>query len=111
MKPTLYFFLLLFFILVKPVFSQTLTGDPMVFRAYKEIYNRQPNALEVNIKNYNGGNWYSYEELKNLYKRIPNLFIKVILNHFVCTPERSCCYRDQAKWPADSSSRSFAQWW
>lgn len=44
--------------------AQTLTGDPWIFQAYKEMYNRQPNALEINIRNYNSGSWNNYGELK-----------------------------------------------
>lgn len=46
------------------VSAQTISGDPLIFKAYKELYNRQPNALEINLKNYNAGSWNDYEELK-----------------------------------------------
>lgn len=49
----------------KPASMPTLTGDPWIFQAYKELYNRQPNAWELNIKNYNSGSWNNYQELKN----------------------------------------------
>lgn len=42
-----------------------LQGDPWIFQIYNELYNRNPNALEVNIKNYNGGSWGNYADLKN----------------------------------------------
>jgi hypothetical protein len=48
--------------------AQTLKGDPWIFDAYREIYSRQPNAFELNIKNYNNGSWNNYEELKNYIK-------------------------------------------
>ncbi len=41
-----------------------LKGDPWIFQIYKELYNRSPNALELNIKNYNGGTWTNYADLK-----------------------------------------------
>jgi hypothetical protein len=41
-----------------------LTGDAWIFQVYKELYNRQPNAWELNIKNYNNGSWNNYDELK-----------------------------------------------
>lgn len=44
--------------------TPVLNGDPWIFQSYKELYNRAPNALELNIKNYNGGTWSSYAELK-----------------------------------------------
>ena len=40
-------------------------GDPWIFQAYCELYNRTPTALEVNIGNYNQGSWNNYGELKN----------------------------------------------
>ncbi|MHB1177321.1 MAG: hypothetical protein ACYCZO_03225, partial [Daejeonella sp.] len=44
--------------------GSSLQGDPWIFQIYKELYNRNPNALEVNIKNYNGGSWSNYADLK-----------------------------------------------
>jgi len=44
--------------------SAQLKGDPWIFNAYKELYNRQPEPLELNIQNYNGGSWNNYPELK-----------------------------------------------
>lgn len=41
-----------------------LQGDPWIFRAYREVYRREPIALELNPKNYNNGSWRSYPELK-----------------------------------------------
>ncbi len=41
-----------------------LKGDPWIFQSYSELYGRSPNALELNIKNYNGGTWANYAELK-----------------------------------------------
>lgn len=46
-----------------------LKGDPWVFQAYVELYNRIPNAWEVNIQNYNNGSWGSYADLKNYIKQ------------------------------------------
>jgi hypothetical protein len=48
----------------KPATMPALTGDPWIFQVYKELYNRQPNAWELNIKNYNNGSWNNYDELK-----------------------------------------------
>lgn len=48
------------------VTAQSLTGDPWIFQAYKELYARSPNAFELNINNYNLGSWNSYPELKNI---------------------------------------------
>ncbi|HEY1199878.1 MAG TPA: hypothetical protein VGE79_02805 [Niastella sp.] len=49
----------------KPATSMpALTGDAWIFQVYKELYNRQPNAWELNIKNYNNGSWNNYDELK-----------------------------------------------
>src|ERR1035437_4349529 len=45
--------------------AQQLKGDPWIFQAYKELYNLQPNAWELNIKNYNNGSWNNYGELKS----------------------------------------------
>ncbi len=33
--------------------SAQLKGDPWIFQLYKEMYNRQPSAWELNINNYN----------------------------------------------------------
>jgi hypothetical protein len=41
-----------------------LKGDPWIFMAYVELYNRAPYAFELNIKLYNNGSWNNYEELK-----------------------------------------------
>ena len=45
-----------------------LKGDPWLFKIYREEYQRQPNAWELNIGNYNGGSWTSYASLKNYVK-------------------------------------------
>jgi hypothetical protein len=44
--------------------AQNLKGDPWIFQVYKELYNRQPQAWELNIKLYNQGSWNNYAELK-----------------------------------------------
>ncbi len=44
--------------------TPALKGDPWIFQIYKELFNRNPNALELNIKNYNGGSWTNYADLK-----------------------------------------------
>jgi hypothetical protein len=49
-----------------------LKGDPWIFRAYTELYNRNPNAWELNVQNYNNGSWGSYEELKNFIQQYQN---------------------------------------
>lgn len=41
-----------------------LKGDPWIFRAYMELYNRAPIAWELNIQNYNNGSWSNYNNLK-----------------------------------------------
>jgi hypothetical protein len=41
-----------------------LEGDPWIFRAYRELYRREPVAFELNVNNYNGGKWTSYPQLK-----------------------------------------------
>ncbi len=41
-----------------------LKGDPWIFKAYCEIYNRVPTGWELNIRNYNNGSWSNYDELK-----------------------------------------------
>ncbi|HEV7330651.1 MAG TPA: hypothetical protein VGN63_06375 [Flavisolibacter sp.] len=53
-----------------------LKGDPWIFQAYVELYNRIPNAWEVNIQNYNNGSWGSYAELKNYIKQYQNAMSK-----------------------------------
>jgi len=61
-------FALLLFILAFNFYAgaqMKLTGDPWIKQAYQELYSRQPNAWEYNIKNYNSGSWNNYSELKN----------------------------------------------
>lgn len=41
-----------------------LKGDPWIFMAYAELFDRAPRAFELNIKIYNNGSWNSYDELK-----------------------------------------------
>jgi hypothetical protein len=55
---------------IKPTTTSTnittsVTGDPWITAIYKELYSRQPNSWEYNIKNYNNGSWGSYQQLKN----------------------------------------------
>lgn len=52
--------------------AQKLTGDPWIFQMYKELYNRQPSAWELNIKNYNLGSWNNYGELKTYVQQYQN---------------------------------------
>ncbi len=52
--------------------AQQVTGDPWIFQTYKELYNRQPSAWELNIKNYNLGSWNSYDELKRYVQEYQN---------------------------------------
>ena len=54
--------------------AQSLQGDPWIFQVYKEVYNRTPNALELNIKNYNGGSWNNYQELKKYVQDFQSSF-------------------------------------
>ncbi|MEP6674697.1 MAG: hypothetical protein ABJA78_06070 [Ferruginibacter sp.] len=44
--------------------AQAPKGDPWIFQVYKELYNRQPTAWELNIHNYNDGSWSNYNDLK-----------------------------------------------
>lgn len=52
--------------------TATLKGDPWIFSAYNELYKRQPNAWELNIKNYNNGSWNSYNDLKKYIQDFQN---------------------------------------
>ena len=52
--------------------AQQLKGDPWIFKVYKELWGIQPNAWELNIKNYNGGSWNSYAELKKYVSQYQN---------------------------------------
>lgn len=47
---------------------QKMAGDPWIYQVYKELYNRQPTAWELNINNYNNGSWNNYAELKQYVK-------------------------------------------
>ncbi|WP_162427369.1 hypothetical protein [Pontibacter pudoricolor] len=47
-----------------PVKTVKLEGDPWIFKAYRELYRREPVALELNVNNYNGGTWANYAQLK-----------------------------------------------
>lgn len=61
-------FALLLFILAFNFYAgaqMKLTGDPWIFQAYNELFNRPPSAWELNINNYNGGSWNNYGELKD----------------------------------------------
>ena len=49
-----------------------LKGDPWIFRAYTELYGRNPSAWEVNIQNYNNGAWGSYDQLKSYIQQYQN---------------------------------------
>lgn len=51
-----------------PAKKAELKGDPWIFQAYKELFNRQPCAWELNVKNYNDGSWKNYAELKKYVK-------------------------------------------
>ena len=35
--------------------TQQLKGDPWIFQVYKELWGRQPNSWELNMRNYNNG--------------------------------------------------------
>lgn len=48
--------------------SAQLKGDPWIFSAYQELYQRQPNAWELNIHNYNNGSWNNYDQLRRYVK-------------------------------------------
>ncbi|TCJ12653.1 hypothetical protein EPD60_15420 [Flaviaesturariibacter flavus] len=42
--------------------------DPWIKQAYKELFGREPNGTECNIRNYNNGSWNSYDQLKGYIK-------------------------------------------
>lgn len=65
MKHKLLLAIIFCFISITILKAQSLKGDPWIFQVYKELYNRQPNAWELNIHNYNNGSWNNYTELKN----------------------------------------------
>ena len=44
--------------------SLSVPPNPMIIKAYKEIYKRKPNIWELNAHNYNNGQWKTYPELK-----------------------------------------------
>jgi hypothetical protein len=46
-----------------------LKGDPWIFQVYVELYNRIPNAWELNAQNYNKGSWSNYGNLKEYIKQ------------------------------------------
>lgn len=48
--------------------AQQVKGDPWIFQVYKELYGRQPNAWEIQIKLYNNGSWKDYNQLKQYVK-------------------------------------------
>jgi len=50
----------------------SVTGDPWITSIYKTVYNRQPNCWELNINNYNGGSWGSYDELTKYIRDFQN---------------------------------------
>jgi hypothetical protein len=56
----------------QPVKVTQLKGDAWIFQLYKELYNRQPNAWELNIKNYNNGSWDNYAQLKTYIQQYQN---------------------------------------
>lgn len=62
MKQILFLGLTLMALAYNSVTAQT--KDPWIIDIYKELYDRQPDDLEVNNQNYNGGSWSSIEELK-----------------------------------------------
>lgn len=57
--------------------SAAVQGDPWIFQAYRELYNRTPSAWEVNIQNYNGGSWSNYNELKKYVQDFQNSLRKL----------------------------------
>jgi hypothetical protein len=52
-----------------------IKGDPWVFQAYYEMYNRTPIEWELNIKNYNNGSWSNYDELKKFITEYQNALV------------------------------------
>ena len=64
MKKSILLAVLLYFCATLTMQAQTIKGDPWIFNAYQDLYNRKPNAWEVNIKNYNKGSWGNYGDLK-----------------------------------------------
>ncbi|NDK55399.1 hypothetical protein [Pontibacter fetidus] len=55
-----------------PATTVKLEGDPWIFKAYRELYRREPVALELNVNNYNGGSWASYAQLKRFVAEFQN---------------------------------------
>ena len=68
MKQKIILLAILFSFGMSNLHAQQLKGDPWIFYAYQELYNRQPNAWELNIKNYNAGSWNNYDELRRYVK-------------------------------------------
>ena len=52
-----------------------IKGDPWIFRAYYENYNRIPIPWELNIRNYNNGSWNNYDELKKFITEYQNALV------------------------------------
>ena len=49
-------------------------GDPWIKKVYNTTWGRDPEGIEWNISNYNGGHWNSYEELmKAIYEWRKNM--------------------------------------
>lgn len=68
MKQKIILLAILFLISMSNLNAQKLKGDPWIFNAYQELYQRQPSAWELNIKNYNSGSWNNYDELRKYVK-------------------------------------------
>lgn len=69
MKQKFLLIAILFSLSVAKLNAQQLKGDPWIFQVYNELYGRQPNAWELNIRNYNSGSWNNYGELKDYVKQ------------------------------------------
>lgn len=57
--------------------GEHLKGDPWIFMAYAELFDRAPNAFELNIKLYNNGSWNNYDELRNYVRNTQAVFQRV----------------------------------
>ncbi len=72
MKQKNFLFAILFSLGVTGLHAQKPKGDPWIFQAYQELYYRQPNAWELNIRNYGDGSWKNYGELKSYIQQYQN---------------------------------------
>ncbi|MDQ6756738.1 MAG: hypothetical protein M3004_07360, partial [Bacteroidota bacterium] len=67
-----FIFILSVFVSAFTINVHAQTGDPWIKQIYKTLYMREPNAVEYNIQNYNGGSWNNYNELQEYIKQYTN---------------------------------------